>query len=130
MKMPTKILFFLTLALAPACATACRQLQPDVRFELAQTVVVGWVSSATMQDLESLPPGSDDFAAFDKVIDGNRDLRIVVTETRKGHATNRLSIKVGLCTGSFINAGQRVIAYQSTDGSWSVSDLPMDSAEK
>jgi hypothetical protein len=114
----------MVLAACPVTAFACREPSQDVQFKDADTVLVGWISSASAPELETLAPGSTDTGAFNQSINSGRVLRIIVTETRKGRSVAQQTVEVSRCTGAYNNVGFRVIAYHFADGSWRVSQLP------
>jgi hypothetical protein len=118
------LLSLLVLAGSPATALACREPPQDMQFKDADTVLVGWISSASAPELESLSPGSRDTDAFNQSINGRRVFRILVTETRKGQAVTHQTVEVSRCNGANNDVGFRVIAYHFADGSWRVSQLP------
>jgi hypothetical protein len=108
----------------PVSALACREAPPDIQFKNADTVLVGWISSASAPGLEALSPGSRDSDALNQSINSHRIFRIVVTETRKGRPVDNQTVEVNFCGGINNNVGFRVIAYHFPDGLWSVSQLP------
>lgn len=123
------LLSLLVIAGCPATALACREPPQDVQFKDADTVLVGWISSASVPELESLSPGSSDTDVLNQVMNSRRVFRIFVTETRKGEAVAHQTVEVSRCTGAYNDVGVRVVAYRSSDGSWRVSQLPLqDSA--
>jgi|JI9StandDraft_2_1071091.scaffolds.fasta_scaffold233706_2 hypothetical protein len=122
MKFPIALALLLA---APLTANACRELPADLQFEVSDIVVVGWVSSIRIPNLESLPASSSDFDAFNRITAGERELEIVVTQTRKGTSDRILSLELDRCNGAFTHIGSRVTAYHTRDGTWRVSPLPL-----
>ena len=109
------------LALFPASVMACRELSQEKQFDLADTVVVGWISSASIPALEATPP--NERLVFDSILNGSRTFRVVVAETRKGAAKPVEVMDVSYCNGSLNNVGDRVIAYRF-GSSWRIRRLP------
>lgn len=124
MKLPACLLA--ALLAWPCLASACRSMSPENLFKFSETVVVGWISSETIPELDSLEKlnsldKSDQSKNRSLRISGsNRIFRIVVTETRKGTPISALTIEVGNCRGAYHHAGDHVIAYGHKNGSWQV----------
>ena len=122
------LLLFLA-AVWPFSALACRELPQGMQFKMADTVLVGWISSATAPELESLTPGANDTDALIQSLNSHRIFRIAVTETRKGKSTTNQTVEVNHCTGAYNTVGARVIVYRFPDGSWRVSELPLQGSD-
>ena len=118
-------LLLLLAAVWPASALACRDMPQEMQFKIADTVLVGWISNVSIPALESLNPGSSDTDALNQNIGGHRIFRIAVTETRKGQPVSTQTVETYRCTGAYNTVGSRVIAYRFPDGSWRVSQLPL-----
>lgn len=122
------LLLFLA-AVWPFSALACRELPQDMQFKMADTVLIGWISSTTVPELESLTPGASDTDALNQSLNSHRIFRIAVTETQKGQSTASQTVEVYRCTGAYNTVGSRVIAYRFPDGSWRVSQLPLQGSD-
>jgi hypothetical protein len=100
-----------------------------MQFKDADTVLVGWIYSASAPELEMLSPGSSDSDAFNQSINSHRIYHIIVTETRKGQLVANQTVEVNICAGTYNEVGFRVIAYHFSDGSWRVSPLPFQDSK-
>ena len=128
--MRTSLISLLALVTLPINALACREPSQDMQFEDADTVLVGWISSASAPELETLSSGSSDSDALNQSINSHRIFRIVVTETRKGQPVANQTVEINFCAGTHNEVGSRVIAYHFPDGSWRVSQLPFPAPPK
>ena len=117
-------LIFLALIALPCTAYACRELNQDLQFQFSDTVVVGWISSARIDDLTALTNKINDLDAFNRFARGNRTIELVVTQTRKGTSQDTIQMELSLCRGGLqANVGERVIAYHGSDGKWLIDPL-------
>jgi hypothetical protein len=111
--------------LFPCSSLACRSPSAESLFATADTVILGWVHSVAVPDLEFLVPGITDKQVAMLGLGSKRILGIAVTEVRKGQSATHQSIEVGHCNGRWIDAGTFVIAHHFPSGSWQVAEFPV-----
>lgn len=106
-------------------ALACRETSRAQAFSDADIVLVGFVSSVRIPALEHLDDPALPLTSINAVGFAPRVIRMAVARQAKGPRSPRVrTIRVSMCQGMFVDAGERVVAFHYPDGSWRIDPAP------
>ncbi|MGN6280353.1 hypothetical protein [Frateuria sp.] len=102
------VIILLALASLSTSAYACRDVSLAQAYASSDIALVGFVSSVSIPSLEQVDNVSSE-TALGRVAWGERLVRVVVSDVRKGSAGKVQTLKVSTCRGAFVEPGDRVI---------------------